>query len=350
MSLPRFDGQPLPRRMKLLLCLAAAAAAAFLLRRALTQLFFQTGLAALIAWAASPLCRRLEKRFPPGLAALLSLLTFLAAAALFLTLFIPQVISQFSQAISAVPQLVSTLEGVYQRIATSPFFGLIAQHLSPSGNLLQKAGDVLLSIIPRLAQWLGRIANRLLRAFLAPALAFYFLRDRDTFCFQLSLLIPLSARKRTLFALKEMRRDVTGYFRGQMLVGGSVALLTALGLMILGTPSWLALGILMGVCDLIPYVGPWLGAVPILLFSLPQGIYAAVWALIVVLAVQQTESLFLSPHFMAGATGLHPAYVLLLLSGGGLVGGLAGMLLTLPLFICIRGALRALQYAAPRQP
>ena len=209
---------------------------------------------------------------------------------------------------------------------------------------------MVLSVIPRLAQWLGRLANRLLRAFLAPALAFYFLRDRESFCFQLSLLIPLHLRKPALLALKDMRRDVAAYFRGQLLVGASVAALTALGLFIIGTPSALALGLLMGVCDLIPYVGPYLGAIPILLFSLPQGIYAAVWALGVVLIVQQTESLFLSPHFMSGATGLHPAYVLLLLSFGGLIGGLGGMLLSLPLFICLRGALRSLQNTARQDP
>ena len=53
---------------------------------------------------------------------------------------------------------------------------------------------------------------------------------------------------------------------------------------------------------------------------------------------------------MSGATGLHPAYVLLLLSFGGLIGGLGGMLLTLPLFICLRGALRAWSLAHPRLP
>ena len=61
--------------------------------------------------------------------------------------------------------------------------------------------------------------------------------------------------------------------------------------------------------------------------------------------VQQIESVILSPRLMSGATGLHPAWVLLLLSGGGLAAGLTGMLLALPLFVCLRGAARAIQCA-----
>ncbi len=349
MSFPRSPSRPLPRRMRIALCLAAAALSAILLWKPLSQLLFQIGLSVLLAWAASPLCRRLERRFPPGAAALLSLFSFLAALILLLTILIPQLIEKFSQALSAVPQLVSILQNALKRVTSTSVFASISQYIAPSGDLLQKAGDMLLSVIPRAVQWLGRIANRILRAFLSPALAFYFLRDRENFCFQLSLLIPLSMRKRTMLALREMRREVSGYYRGQLLVGASVGLLTALALFLLGTPSALALGLLMGVCDLIPYVGPWLGAIPIVLFSLPQGMHAALISLLAVLAVQQIESLFLSPHFMSGATGLHPAYVLLLLSGGGLLFGLGGMLLALPAFVCLRGAIRALQCDAQNE-
>ena len=338
--------RPLPRKARLILLLTAAGALCFFLRGALSQLLFQVGLAAALAAVACPLCRRLERRFPPSIAALLSLLSLLAVLVLFLTLLIPRLISRFSQALSAVPQLIGMLQSLLQNITSSAAFGSLMQYVAPSGDLLQKAGDLILSIVPRLLQTVGRIANRILRAFLAPALAFYFLRDREIFCFQLSLLIPLHTRRRTLSALREMRREVAGYYRGQLLVVSSVALLTALALLITGVPGALALGLLMGICDLIPYIGPYLGAIPIVLFALPQGVHTVLWAVIAVIAVQQIESLFLSPHFMSGATGLHPAYVLILISLGGLIGGLSGMILSLPLFVCLRGAIRALQCTA----
>ena len=129
-----------------------------------------------------------------------------------------------------------------------------------------------------------------------------------------------------------------------MLVSLAVAALTALGLLLTGVPAWLALGVLMGLCEWIPYVGPLIGGVPILLFSLPMGLSTALWAVGITAAVQQIEGYCLSPRLMAGATGLHPAAVLLLLSFGGALGGLPGMMAAIPAFVCLRGAARVLYH------
>ena len=338
-------GRALPRRVRILLAGAGAVLALFVFRRAAAQLLFQTALAVLLAWAALPLCKWLERRFPPNAAAILALLAFLAAMGGLLWLFVPQLAAQLSQAVAAVPQLIDLLQALLDRLESTALFQRMQISLSTSEELLQRAGEAALNAVPAAVQKLAGMGDKLMRAFLAPVLAYYFLRDRESFCFQLSLFIPLSQRKRLLRALKEMRREIAGYFRGQLLVSLAVGALTALGLLIVGVPSWLLLGLVMGVCDLIPYAGPYLGALPIALFSLPQGLTTTLWALAAAVIVQQIESIFLSPRLMSGATGLHPAYVLLLLSFGGMLAGLGGMLLSLPLFVCLRGAVRALQCA-----
>lgn len=334
-----------PRRLRLALIAAAALGLIALFHGAVARLLFQTVLAILLAWAARPLCAWLERRLPPGAAALLSLLTLFAAAGSLLWLLVPQLIAQLSQAAQAVPQLIDLSQRWIDWLEQTALLRRLGVRLTTSEELLQRAGAAALGAVPALMGKLAGMGDTLARAFLAPVLAFYFLRDREMFCFQASLLIPLRSRKRLLTALREMRREIAAYFRGQLLVSLAVAALTALGLLIVGVPSWLLLGAVMGVCDLIPYMGPYLGAVPIVLFSLPQGLSVALWAVAAAIAVQQIESIFLSPRLMGGATGLHPAYILLLLSAGGLAAGLTGMLLSLPLFVCLRGAIRALQCA-----
>ena len=199
--------------------------------------------------------------------------------------------------------------------------------------------------LPGLITSLTAGAETLSRGVLSPVPAYYFLRDRETFTYTLSMWIPRSRRKCVLTAIQGMSRETAGYIRGQLLISLAVGVLTAAGLFLVGLPAWLTLGILMGFCEFIPYVGPFLGAIPIALFALPRG-SAALWAMAVTVGVQQLEAFFLSPFLMAGATGLHPVYVALLLSAGGMIAGLPGMMLALPLFLCVRGGARILADSA----
>ena len=345
MSERAIPGRGRKRHLRLMAAALTLGVLLLLFRRAAAQLLFQTVLAVLLAWAAQPLCRRLEARLPAGAAALTALLALFAALGGMLWLLVPQMISQVAQVSAAAPELIDLMQQGLDRLENTQLFSRLHITLLPSEELLQRAGAAALNAVPALMQRLAGMGNRLARAFLAPVLAFYFLRDRESFCFQASLLIPLRHRRRLLTALREMRREVAAYFRGQLLVSLAVALLTAAALLIVGVPAWLLLGAVMGLCDLIPYMGPYLGMLPIVLFSLPQGLYTALWAVAAAAAVQQIESVFLSPRLMSGAIGLHPAYVLLLLSAGGLMAGLTGMLLSLPVFVCLRGATRALQCA-----
>ena len=126
--------------------------------------------------------------------------------------------------------------------------------------------------------------------------------------------------------------------RRAVLLGG----LTALGLMLCGVPAWLLLGAAMGVLELIPYIGPFLGGMLVLLFSWQNGISRLLWAMGVVILVQQLEGGMLSPQLMSDATRLHPVAVLLCVMLGGAAGGIAGILLSVPLLLCVRAALRVI--------
>ena len=104
--------------------------------------------------------------------------------------------------------------------------------------------------------------------------------------------------------------------------------------------KWLLLGLLMGVMELIPYVGPLLAGIPAVLLSLQHGWLRALWTLCALLAVQQTESSLLSPRLLSGATNLHPLAVLIVITAGGVLAGAPGMLFSLPLVVSVRGAVR----------
>lgn len=332
----------LTRSKRLPWLIGLAAAAAFLFRGVVGALLTQLLAGYLLMALALPLCRLMEKRLSPTLAATLSFaaLTLLAFAALLLL--IPPIVRQFRQLTEAFPALLAWGQGVLMQLQA--FLQERGLDLAPVRDELftqisQRAGD----LVSGAAQTAAQVVQGASKLFLAPLFAFYLLRDRRRIVSTLTLLIPVQHRARAIRAAREMRRETANFLRGQLLLSFAVGGLTAIGLLIVGTPGWLVLGLLMGVMELIPYVGPVIAGIPAVLLALQGGIVSALWTLGVLLLVQQIEGGVLSPRLLSGATRLHPLLVLLAISAGGMLGGTLGMVLALPVVVSIRGALRGLR-------
>ena len=308
----------------------------------LGRLLWQVAFSLLLTAIALPMARKMEAWLPRAWAAGCATGVLALAAAGLIGLLAPMAIAQITLIMAEAPRLLEGVQAFWNRIAATEWARLLGLDAEGPRQWIGSASAWVRDSLPGLIAAIGGGMESVSQAFLSPVLAYYFLRDREIFSYRLSLWIPLRHRRRMLAALQEMRREAGGYMRGQLLVALAVGALTALGLLIVGIPAWLVLGLVMGVCELIPYIGPLLGGVPIALFSLPQGMNALLWALGVTVFIQQIEGYFLSPRLMGEATGLHPVSVLLLLSSGGLLGGLFGMVAAVPAYVCVRGAARVL--------
>ena len=337
MEIPR-----LRRSTAVIVALAVTALAFLLFRNVISALLVQFTAAYLLMALALPVCRILEKRLPPSPAAALSFVLVALTAAALLLIALPPIASQFSQ-------LGASLPGMLEAIRT--WADNLQQWLGEHGmdtallrdELFSAAGKQIGTVVSSLAGSLAGVVQSAGKLFLAPLLAFYLLRDRRRIATRLLLIIPVSWRMRTVRAAREMRRETLGFLRGQLLLSASVGALTAVGLLLTGTPGWLALGILMGVMELIPYIGPWIAGIPAVLLALQGGVAHGLWTLGVILVIQQIEGGVLSPRLLAGATQLHPLAVLAAITAGGVLAGATGMLLAIPLLVSVRGALRGLR-------
>ena len=333
------------RKRKTWLILCAAAAAVLLWKgRALVLLAARhLFLGWITALAALPLMKRLEKRMSMGAAAALSMaaLNALWAAALFLLL--PAAIRQFRQLTGLLPELWQGIEAVSARIQTWLIsHGVPGMDTEMQSALLSRAQDALGAAVPAVISGLRGVAGGLGQWLLAPVFGFYFLRDRRMISAWLQSLLPVRWRATAVCVLREMRRETAGYLRGQLMVSGIVGALTAFALLLCGVPSWFALGLWMGVLELIPYIGPVIGGTTVALFTLPLGLWRTAWALGAVLVVQQLEGCVIGPRLISQTTRLHPAAVILCILLGSSAAGVAGILLSVPLVLCLRAAWRVL--------
>ncbi len=326
-------------RWRLILFGAGTAIAAYLLRGVLRALGMQLLAASLLMLLALPLCRQLEKRLSPGMAAAASLALLLAGTALLLMLLIPAAAGQVEALVASLPALLETLKMYLSRVT-----GWLAERgmeLTPlRDGLLERITGAAGTIVTRAMGIATSLISSLSKVLLSPLMAFYLLRDRRRIAAGLTLLLPVSCRARGVRAAREMKRETAAFLRGQLVLSLAVGAMTALGLLLTGTPAWLLLGVLMGILELVPYIGPLIAGVPAVLLALQGGWARAAWTAAVLVAIQETEGAVLSPRLVGNATALHPLAVLLLISAGGMVAGALGMVLVIPLVVSVRGAAR----------
>jgi predicted PurR-regulated permease PerM len=139
--------------------------------------------------------------------------------------------------------------------------------------------------------------------------------------------------------LVRMEHAVAGYVKGQALVSLIIGASAGVGMWVLGTLGWvpgadkyaLLFGGWVALMELIPYLGPWLGAIPPALYALVVHPISVLWVAILFLVIHQVEGHVVVPKVMGSALRLHPLLVIFGLLAGGEIYGLAGILVALPL-------------------
>ena len=172
---------------------------------------------------------------------------------------------------------------------------------------------------------------------LAPIIAFYLLVDLPHIRDVATGLVPAAATDQTIVLAHRLNHAIGGYFRGQLAVAFIVGTLVSIGLGILGLPFWLLVGMITGLFNMIPLIGPWVGGIPGVVIALTTRDFGtAVWVVAIMVGVQQVDNHFISPLVMQRTTRLHPAVVMVALLAGGLLGGFFGLLLAVPVTAALK--------------
>lgn len=172
---------------------------------------------------------------------------------------------------------------------------------------------------------------------LAPVLAIYFLIDLNRFKKNTLELMPPNHRDEIAYVSGEVGTALGSFVRGQLLVSLIVGVASSIGMWAIDLPFWLLIGIIAGFLNLIPFVGPVVGgalaAVVALLNSNP---WQAVWAVLIMIAVQQFDNHLITPMIQRARVNLSPLVIVLALIVGGALAGLLGVLVAIPATAAIR--------------
>ncbi len=288
-----------------------------------------------IAFLLSPLAKRFENFMPRSWAVLSSLLCLLFAIVGIIMLLLPIISKQLADIYIQIPQVINTIKHWGDNInAQLSEWGYVQDGINfgDSKWITDRIGQFIAGLLARASGFAVMITN----LSLTMVLAFYFIKDREKMLMYLELLVPQKYRSQVICVGNELKRQLGAYVRGALTVSVFTGAITAIGLAFIGVKSYIVLGLVMAICDLIPYFGPLLGAIPILLLTMNQGFNSVIYALGVIFIAQQLEGLLITPRVMSSAAGLHPAVVLIALTAGGSMAGILGMFFALPVLVAFR--------------
>jgi predicted PurR-regulated permease PerM len=161
----------------------------------------------------------------------------------------------------------------------------------------------------------------------------YFVIDPETYKKGVALLFTKQRADRIIEALETSGKALWLFLGGQFMAMIVVGVLVAIGLMILGVPLAFILGVIAGLSEFVPFIGPWVGAIPGVLLAFSVDAQTAIYAALLYLVVQQIESNILTPLIQRHMVYIPPAVVIIAVVAFGLVFGIAGIILATPLAV-----------------
>ncbi len=217
----------------------------------------------------------------------------------------------------------------------------------PEGVLqsaVQKGMDHLSSGMGDVSSLMKTLGHFVITLVLIPVIVFFFLKDGRRMKKVLLTYVPNKYFETFLTLFHEIGRQISGYIRGQFTDALFVGVLAIIGLYLFGIPYAILIGAVAGIANIVPYVGPLLGfAFGTLLALIDTGsVFEVVKVLGVFGFVKALDDIAITPLVVSRSVNVHPLMVIILISFGGGVHGIWGMLLAVPLYCSMRVSFRIL--------
>ncbi len=313
------------QRVIIIVSLIALIGLVLIFKNAIFEIISILALSSVIAYLVYPFIKHIEKRIPNSFAILLGFFIIIAIIFSFITLLVPVFKEQIKNLVEFLPQYISK---VTQELSQIPYVKSILPSFDSIKNNFFEFEKIMTFFSPQ------KIISIISSALLIPVVVFYILKERDNLKKFSLFLLPGKMKTPAIYIFRDINRQLRDYVFGEFVIILAVSFLMSFVLCIFGFEYWLILGIIMGVFNIIPYIGPIIGSVPILFTALYQD--KIILALILIILVQQIDNLLIHPRIISDSVKIHPVAVLLCVVAGSSIGNMLGMVLAIPFFIIFR--------------
>lgn len=272
-------------------------------------------------------------------------ISFLSLLSLFFIAFIPTLTEGIEQILNKIPEYVSSVQEWSMRS-----FGTINEDFETLvDNYLEKAYEILYNLMNQIN--LGSISHgittalsgsmtALFRIFFGFGISVYFLYSKENLLLEAKKLIhavfPTDRAKKIMRISKKINNIFTSFVASKVIESVIMFIIGIFVLYILNIPLAGFISFVIAVTNIIPYFGPYIGAIPSILITLMFDPLKALWVLLYAIGIQLLDNFIIGPKIMSDSVGISPLLVIAGVTLGGAFLGLFGMFLGVPVIAAIK--------------
>ena len=287
---------------------------------------------------------KVSRKIRRGLSVLLSYLFMIFVIGVFALIVVPQIYESITSLIGRSSTYVKTVEDFLNYLiatyGSNEFVKLVLERIYDSAETILKQGYQLLGdIVPMVANIAIGLTNSLFDAIMGLIISVYSLLMKETFAAQIKKLLSAFCSKNFVDTFLSIAHDSNqifcGFISGKIVDSFIIGVICFVGTTLMNTPYAMLVSVIVGVTNVIPYFGPFIGAIPsIFLILLVNPIHALYFSLFI-LALQQLDGNIIGPKILGDSTGLSAFWVVFSVTFFGGMFGFVGMLVGVPTFAVI---------------
>ena len=287
-----------------------------------------------------------EKKKTRGFAILLAYLVAILLLVLLAWLVIPQIVDSIAMLFTNFPSYIQSVQDMLGMAQER--FGVdlssATKVLDDSEAMVKEIYSMASAAMPQIVASIGSVASNFVAIFTSIAASIYMLADKEHLLHQLRTLahafLPEKAAENTLRICHYANVNFTGFFVGKIIDSAIIGVITFVAMAILRLDFALLISVFIGITNIIPVFGPFIGAIPsIFILLLVDPIQALIFG-VLILVIQQVDGNFIGPKILGSSIGISALWILFSIVVGGDLFGLVGMVVGVPLFATFYGLAR----------
>lgn len=270
-----------------------------------------------------------KKKLPRWIGILIIYAIIIGVFILVVWLLVPALIQEFQNLIDKIPYFYDLLNNKFTALSDTGLQGALKDTISNFVNNFANSGNTIFKSFSSIISGLGFAAMTLI-------ITFYMSMEEDGTAKLVKAIVPKKYHVFALSLINKIQKTVGGWLKGQLSLCFIIATLYYIAFVIFGLNYSLLLAVFAGIVEIIPYLGPYIGAAPAVLIALTQSPIRVLFIVIVVFLIQQLENNLIVPKVMKKSVGLNPIIVIVVIMIGVSVAGPAGALLAVPVTAIIQ--------------